>query len=50
MFRFDPSALVWEDLTGTVTGEVPSPRDGHGFTAAGDALYLFGGSMGGSSG
>jgi hypothetical protein len=50
LFRFDPMALAWTDLTASVLGSLPSPRDGHGFTAAGDALYLFGGIFGGTTG
>ena len=50
LFRYDPTSLTWTDLTACALGPLPLPRDGHGFTAAGDALYIFGGVFGGTAG
>ena len=35
--------MAWTDLTLDVSGIPPSPRYGHGFTAAGARLYVHGG-------
>jgi hypothetical protein len=43
---FDPATMVWSNLTTTLLGKSPSFRSGHGFTAAGDKLYVFGGIAG----
>jgi N-acetylneuraminic acid mutarotase len=40
---FDPVAEAWTDLSAAISGSPPSPRWGHGFTSAGDKLYVFGG-------
>ena len=40
---YDPVAMAWTDLSAAASGTPPSPRYGHGFTAAGDKLYVHGG-------
>jgi N-acetylneuraminic acid mutarotase len=42
---YDPVAGAWTDLS-AVSGSPPSLRWSHGFTAAGKALYVFGGTDG----
>ena len=46
----DPSTNTWSDLTNIATGPRPSPRSAHGFASAGNKLFVFGGSTGGSDG
>jgi hypothetical protein len=43
LFRFDPSSLVWTNLTAAARGPRPSARLLAGFAALGDTLYLLGG-------
>ena len=40
---YDPVAMAWTDLSAAASGTPPSPRAGHGFTAAGGKLYVHGG-------
>jgi hypothetical protein len=41
---YDPVAGAWTELSTTVSGAPPSPRDSGGFASAGGRLYAFGGS------
>ena len=45
LFRLDPEALQWTDLTAAAAAAGPTPvgRDRHGFAGAAGVLYLFGG-------
>jgi hypothetical protein len=43
LFKFDPSAMTWKDLSSAVTGPSPLPRNSHGFAAAGGKLYVHAG-------
>ena len=47
---YDPVAMAWTDLSAAASGTLPSPRAGHGFTAAGGKLYLHGGEDYGNGG
>ena len=40
---YDPVAMTWTNISAAASGEHPSPRGTHGFTAAGGLLYVFGG-------
>ena len=40
---YDPFVMAWTDLSYPASGTPPSPRYGHGFTAAGGKLYVHGG-------
>ena len=46
LLRFDPSTLIWTNLTAAAAGPAPPARCLAGFAAGPDALYLFGGSVG----
>ena len=41
---YDPTDMAWTDLSAAASGTPPSARFGHGFTSAGDKLYVHGGS------
>jgi hypothetical protein len=43
LFKLDPSAMTWSDLSSAITGPSPPPRYGHGFAAAGGKLYVHAG-------
>ena len=43
MFVYNPSLMLWTDLTSLVTGVPPSVRASYGFASAGTKLYVFGG-------
>ncbi len=43
MFSFDPANMTWTLLSAAAKGTAPSPRYGHGFTSAGNTLYVHGG-------
>ncbi len=44
-FMLDPAAMAWTTLSDLISGPVPAPRFGNGFTDGADGmLYLFGGS------
>jgi hypothetical protein len=47
---YDPAAGAWADLSAARNGTPPSPRGSHGFTSAGDKLYVHGGSGYGGEG
>jgi hypothetical protein len=46
---YDPATEAWTNLSAALSGTPPSFRYHHGFTSAGDKLYVHGGS-GGSGG
>jgi hypothetical protein len=35
--------MTWTDLTSSIQGVPPAPRDGHGFAALEGKVYIFGG-------
>jgi len=43
LYTYDPSVMAWSDLSNTMKGDIPSPRDSHGFAPANGKIYLFGG-------
>ena len=43
LFKFDPEALEWTQITNSAAGAQPVARDSHGWVASGGRLYLFGG-------
>ena len=43
IYQFDPSVVVWTDLTAKVKGQLPTPRAGAGLVSYHRMLYLFGG-------
>ena len=45
LYVYDPSAMVWSDVSGVMKGDIPSPRDSdsHGFAPANGKIYMFGG-------
>jgi hypothetical protein len=43
LLSFDPSSLVWEDLTYIQNGAIPPPRHGHSMLSVGSLIYMFGG-------
>ena len=45
LFRFSTTTLHWEQLDASlVSGDPPSPRNGHGMVAVGSDFFVFGGS------
>ena len=40
---YDPVAQAWTDLSSPASGTPPTARSFHGFTSAGDRLYVYGG-------
>ena len=44
LFMFDPYEMTWTNLTNSVRGTPPSPRERHGFTSTNGTLFVFGGS------
>ena len=51
LYVYDPVAMAWTNLSAAASGIPPCPRAGHGFTAAGDRLYVHGGwGFGGENG
>lgn len=43
LVQFDPAAMTWTELTGSIQGAPPAPRDSHGFAALDGKVYIFGG-------
>ena len=43
LYMFDPSALLWQDLTSQILGTPPVVRYGHRLSIVGSNLCLFGG-------
>jgi hypothetical protein len=44
LYTFEPDTFAWTNLTSTVTGTPPSPREGSGVAAIGNKIYVYGGS------
>ena len=43
LHSFDPIAMAWTDLSHAAASNPPTARSSHGFTVAGDKLYVYGG-------
>jgi hypothetical protein len=51
LHSFDPAYFTWSSLSAALDGALaPDARDSHGFTSAGDKLYVYGGLVGGGKG
>ena len=48
MYTFQIQTNSWLDLKGSMKGNAPNPRVGHGFVSDGQKLYIFGGTCNGS--
>jgi hypothetical protein len=44
-FAFDPVKMTWTNLSGLVSGALPSPRHSFGFASAGGKIFVFGGEL-----
>ncbi len=49
MHSFDPATMTWTLLSAANDTRRPSARCGHGFTSAGDLLYVHGGTSEGAA-
>ena len=43
LVQFDPATMAWKDITSSIQGTLPGPRDSHGFTSLSGKVYIFGG-------
>ena len=43
LLQFDPATMTWVDLTSSIRGTPPAPRDCHGFAALDGKVYIYGG-------
>jgi hypothetical protein len=43
LVQFDTATMTWTDLSRSIQGASPAPRDGHGFAALDGKVYIFAG-------